>query len=182
MHLFLDRDGVLNRRIIGDYVRSLDQWEWLPDVLDTMVNLKPHFETVIVVTNQQGVGKGLFEEDRLLGIMEYMKDTVENLGGKLDEYYYCPHLSTDDCSCRKPRIGMGFQALREFPDIDFKDSIMVGDSGSDIEFGKKLGMKTVYVSETGDKSVEADFYVRSLKDFYVEIVCNNLLKPSTKSV
>jgi len=182
MHLFLDRDGVLNRRIVGDYVRSLAQWEWLPDVLDTMVKLKPYFETVIVVTNQQGIGKGLFTENNLFEIMENMKDTVEQLGGRLDEYYYCPHLSTDNCRCRKPKTDMAFQALREFPRIKFNQSIMVGDSASDIEFGRKLGMKTVYVSETGEKDVEADFYVKNLKEFYEEIVCNNLSVSSTKFV
>lgn len=182
MTLFLDRDGVLNSRIIDGYVCNWTQWEWLPNVLDTLVKLSKIFDTIIVVTNQQGIGKGLFREDDFFEIMETMKKEVEDAGGRLDEYYYCPHLTSDNCRCRKPKIGLAMQALREFPNIDFHQSIMVGDSISDMEFGKSAGMKTFFVSDSEEKNPFTDIYVRDLADFYEKIICNNTGEYSTNLV
>ncbi len=145
MTLFLDRDGVINQRIVDDYVRNLLQWQWLPQALEAIVRLSPHFEHIFVVTNQQGVGKGYFSMESVAEIMEFMTKSVAESGGNISDFYCCPHLKSDNCACRKPKIGMALQAKNKFPNIDFSQAIMVGDSFSDMEFGRNAGMKTVFI-------------------------------------
>lgn len=145
MTLFLDRDGVINQRIIDDYVRNLSQWKWQPQALEAIVYLSQHFAPIIVVTNQQGMGKGYFSREELTEIMDFMQKEVADKGGNIAHFYVCPHLKTDNCNCRKPQIGMALQAQKDFPNIDFSQAIMVGDSLSDMEFGRNAGMKTVFI-------------------------------------
>ena len=94
---------------------------------------------------------------------------VASLGGTLDGVFYCPHLTSELCDCRKPQIGLGYKASEFFPEIDFKRSIMVGDSISDIQFGQKLGMVTVLIHTKSDEydanSIQiADIQCDSLAD------------------
>lgn len=144
--LFLDRDGVLNHRIAGDYVRNRSQWEWLPMAKEAFVLLGKYFDTIVIVSNQQGVGKGYFSLSDLSDLTEFFVAEIQEIGGKIDKVYYCPHLKSDNCTCRKPKIGMAVQAKVDFPTIDFTQSILLGDSLSDLEFGKNLGMKTVFIA------------------------------------
>jgi len=143
--LFLDRDGVINRRLPGAYVSSWKDFEFLPGVVDTLRELSNYFKYFILVTNQQGIGKGVMEVGELEALHRSMLRAIGEGGGRLDAIYYCPHLKTAGCDCRKPRPGMGRRALRDFPDIDFQRSIMVGDSVSDMEFGSRLGMTNVLI-------------------------------------
>ncbi|OWY18208.1 HAD family hydrolase [Sphingobacteriales bacterium UPWRP_1] len=143
--LFLDRDGVMNVKPDNDYVRNAAQLQWLPGVPQSIALLNQFFRHTIVVTNQQGIGKGLMTEQDLKNLFAGMETDLGNVGAKIDAWYYCPHLATDNCLCRKPKVQMALQALTDFGDIDFKKAIMAGDSASDIEFGKRLGMKTVFI-------------------------------------
>ena len=143
--LFLDRDGVINKKIDGDYVRNRQQFEILDGVKEALVVFRNFFRYIIIVTNQQGIGKGLFSEEDLKDIFSMMYDEFALAGIKIDSYYYCPHLKSEDCLCRKPKTGMANQAKADFPNIDFEHSIMVGDSLSDMAFGKALNMKTVFI-------------------------------------
>ncbi len=145
-YLFLDRDGVLNRRIPDDYVRSFAQWEWLPKAKEALSILAVHFEVIVITSNQQGVGKGLFTTEDLLLLTDFFLLEIHEYGGRIDKVYYCTHLKKEECACRKPRTGMAFMAVRDFPQLDFSSSIMVGDTISDMEFGKKCGMKTAYIA------------------------------------
>jgi len=119
--------------------------------LEAIAKLSKCFERIIVVTNQQGIGRKLMSEKTLHEIHEHMKNQVEQADGRIDAIYFCPDLSDSKSLYRKPNVGMGLLAKRQFPKIRFKRSIMVGDSISDMEFGKKLGMKTVFISN--DKSL-----------------------------
>ena len=143
--LFLDRDGVINKKIDDDYVRSLDQFEWLPGVIESIKKLSSLFGRIIIITNQQGIGKGLMTEEAVESIHEHIIQSIKQAGGKIDGVYYAPHLKSENSEFRKPNIGMAMQAKKDFPEIDFSKSIMVGDSRSDMEFGKKAGMKTVFI-------------------------------------
>ena len=143
--LFLDRDGVINRRISGDYVRNLSQLEMLPGAVDAIVRLGKRFRYVIVVTNQHGVGKGLMSEKDVTEIHDHICGQVQTAGGRIDKIYCCPSLDTANDPNRKPGVGMGLQAKRDFPDIDFNRSLMVGDSVSDMLFAEKLGMKGIFI-------------------------------------
>ena len=144
--LFLDRDGVINRRIVGDYVRKKKDFEFLPGVLEAIALLSPKFDYIFIVTNQQGIGKGYFTVDDLAETHNYLTEMVHQNGGRIDKIYFCPDLSKNNSPNRKPAPGMGLQAKADFPDIDFTESIMLGDSISDMEFGKALGLHTVFTT------------------------------------
>jgi histidinol-phosphate phosphatase family protein len=143
--LFLDRDGVINKRIIGDYVKTIDEFEFLDGVVDAITVFNKYFQRIIVVTNQQGIGKGLMTEDDLKKVHNFLIENVEKCGGKINKIYFCPELAKNNPECRKPNIGMALQAKKDFPEIDFSKSIMIGDSMSDIKFAKNSGMISVAV-------------------------------------
>jgi histidinol-phosphate phosphatase family protein len=166
-YLFLDRDGVINTRIPGDYIRSVEMCVLENGVLDALKILRPLFQRIVVVTNQAGIGKGLMSEQDLNQVHHYLQEQFTAHGARVDGFYHCPNLAADNAPCRKPNIGMGIMAQSDFPEIDFAHSWMVGDSNSDIEFGQRLSMKTALViGKTGEKkSVKADIEVLSLLDF-----------------
>lgn len=143
--LFLDRDGVLNRRIVGDYVRNWSQFEWLPGVLDALALLRPHFDYLFIVTNQQGVGKELMQAEDLDEIHAQLQLEAKAAGAEIDAVYSCTELAKDNPSCRKPNTGMAMQAKKDFPEIDFHNAWMLGDSLSDLQFGVRLGMRPVWI-------------------------------------
>ena len=143
--LFLDRDGVINQRIPGRYVADIEEFVFWDGALEAMRFFAKKFEKIIVVTNQQGIGKGLMTDAQLAHVHAHMREQIELAGGRIDAIYYCPKLAKDNPECRKPNIGMALQAQADFPDIDFEKSIMVGDSVTDMQFGLKLNMKTVFI-------------------------------------
>ncbi|MDD2530260.1 MAG: HAD family hydrolase [Bacteroidales bacterium] len=150
--LFLDRDGVINVRLIDDYVKTWKEFEFEKGALEALSIFTKHFETIFIVTNQQGVSKGLMNEDDLITIHKQMKKEIEDNGGRIDSIYYCTALRKENHFCRKPKVGMGLRARKDFRDIRFKQSIMVGDSISDMQFGKSLKMQTVFISNSLDKT------------------------------
>jgi histidinol-phosphate phosphatase family protein len=144
--LFLDRDGVINERLQDDYVKNCEEFIFLPDVLDAIKIFSGIFGHIFVVTNQQGIGKGLMTEDDLAVVHKFMTDSIEKNGGRIDKTYYSPFLESEHHPTRKPAPGMALQAKKDFPDIRFHHSIMAGDSISDMVFCKNLGMTTVFIS------------------------------------
>jgi len=145
--LFLDRDGVINKRIVGDYIRSWDQFIFLPGVQEALSCLSGIFGKIIVVSNQQGIGKGLMTDEDLDLIHQRMIEEVGKTGGRIDKTYHSPFLEHEKSIHRKPNVGMGLTARKDFPDIRYKKSIMAGDSLSDMIFGRKLRMKTVFLCD-----------------------------------
>lgn len=168
--LFLDRDGVINRRIPDRYVTSIDEFMPLPGVIQCIANLTQLFRRTVVVTNQQGVGKGEMTERDLTIIHDYLREQISGHGGYLDAIYYCPDLASVNSKRRKPAPGMAYEAQQDFPEIDFDKSVMIGDSLSDMEFGLRLGMRTVLVigkheEERALEDIDVDLRVRSLSSF-----------------
>lgn len=163
--LFLDRDGVINERLMGAYVRSVDEFKFLPEVPESIAQLSSIFGRVFVVTNQQGIGKGVMTERNLQDIHAYMCAEVEGHGGKIDFCYHAPELDGDENVLRKPRPGMALKAQSHFSEIHFERCVMVGDSDSDIVFGQQLGMKTVRVRTVEPIGIAADETVNSLSEF-----------------
>lgn len=141
--LFLDRDGVLNRRIENDYVRTPEDFRFLPGVPEAMSVFSGIFGRIVVVSNQQGVGKGLMTEKDVELIHNRMIVEIEKAGGRIDAVFFCPDLAASGSFNRKPNIGMALQARKRFPEVRFRQSLMVGDSLSDMVFGKRVGMTTV---------------------------------------
>lgn len=148
--LFLDRDGVINVRKIGEYVRNWSEFIYLPQSDKAIVEFSKIFQRVIVVTNQQGIGKNLMTENDLTAIHEALKADIAQKGGKIDAIYHCPHLASVRCACRKPETGMALQAQQDFPEIDFNYAIMVGDSLTDLQMGQQLNMQNVLILGKGE--------------------------------
>jgi D-glycero-D-manno-heptose 1,7-bisphosphate phosphatase len=143
--LFLDRDGVINRKLQGDYVKVWDEFIFCVNALEAIAELSKAYDKIFIVTNQRGVGKGVMSEVDLIEIHRNMVSKIKNASGRIDKIYYCTDIH-EGSQNRKPNIGMALQAKQDFPEIEFSDSVMVGDSISDMEFASKLGMKRVFIS------------------------------------
>lgn len=143
--LFLDRDGVINKEIIGSYVTTPEEFEFCEGAQQAIQTLSEIFGKVVVVTNQRGVGRGLMTIDTLRQIHGVMRQGINATGGRIDKVYAATAVADDDHN-RKPNVGMGLQAREDFPEIDFHKSVMVGNSLSDMEFGKRLAMHTVFLT------------------------------------
>jgi len=146
-YVFLDRDGVLNRnRGDGSFVTSWKQCELLPGVEDAIARLNLSGRKVIVVTNQRGVALGVCTHADVQALHDRLREHLAAHGARLDAIYFCPH-DEGECNCRKPQPGLFEQAFGEFPGATAGNSVMVGDSISDIEAGAKLGMRTVLIAD-----------------------------------
>lgn len=142
--LLLDRDGTINVHIIGDYVRCWDDFEFIPGVLDVMPVFARHFKHIFIVTNQRGIGKGMYTEEDLYDIHTKMIKEIEKAGGRIDRIYYCTSLDETDCR-RKPGRGMFDDILRDFPDVNPKSTIMIGDGEVDMQFARNCGIKGIKI-------------------------------------
>jgi D-glycero-D-manno-heptose 1,7-bisphosphate phosphatase len=167
--LFLDRDGVINKKIDNDYVKQWIEFEFIEGVLDALKFLNTVFGSIIVVTNQQGIGKKLYRIEDLELIHKNMLYEIAYHGGKIDKVYFSPYLKSENHPYRKPGIGMALKAKEDISTINFKESIMVGDSMSDMEFGRNAGMKTIYISEEITENDKIDFNFKSLNEIVISI-------------
>lgn len=158
--LFLDRDGVINHEKADDYIHTWNEFSFYAGAREAIKCFSKQFKRIIVVTNQRGVGKGVTKLHDLEQIHSNMMQEIKKAGGKIDAVYFCPDLD-DNSQHRKPNTGMGLQALKDFPDIDLKKSIMVGNTLSDMQFGRNLGVHTVFLTTTrpevdiADKRIDA---------------------------
>ena len=141
--VILDRDGVINHDS-DDYIKSPDEWQPLPGSLEAIARLCRADYTVIVATNQAGVGRGVFSLDMLIRIHSKMASSIRDKGGRLDSVFFCPHSPADQCSCRKPKPGM----LLEISDrlsTGLSGVPFVGDSLRDLEAAAAAGAMPVMV-------------------------------------
>ena len=137
---FLDRDGTINVKAAeGEYVRSWDEFAFLPGAEEAIRLLAAAGWRVVVVTNQRGVALGRMTMDDVEDIHRRMREAVP-----VDAVYVCPH-ERGACDCRKPGIGLFRQAMGEFPEIDPASSVVIGDADSDIQAGEVFGARTVRV-------------------------------------
>ena len=162
--LFLDRDGVINEKLEGDYVKQISEFSFIDGSIDAIRRMNQLFGVTVVVTNQQGIGKGLMTENDLASVHEHMLNELKVGGARIDRIYHCPELAEKNASCRKPNTGMAEQARKDFSTIDFRNSIMVGDSISDLQMGKRVGMLTVYIHPEEDLPKEADYVCKNLAE------------------
>lgn len=168
--LFLDRDGVINERTPDDYVRTPEMFEPTESLGEAMRLLAGAFGRIVVVTNQAGIGKGLMTEADLAAVHQKMFGIVEGAGGRIDQVYHCPHPKDAGCRCRKPATGMAWLALADFPEIDFTNAWLAGDSASDMLLAQALGMRSVLIEGKMEEAEELakmkiDFRFGSLLDF-----------------
>jgi len=167
--LFLDRDGVINVRPINDYVKSPEHFIFLEKVPQAIHCLNKIFKYTFVITNQQGISKGMMTVNDLENIHKLMHTELSKHDAKIDEVFFCPDKKEDKSLFRKPNVGMALAARKKYPDINFKKSIMVGDSITDMMFGKKLKMLTVFISddmyEVKKNASLIDYHFKSLFEF-----------------
>jgi len=137
---------VLNRHLPGSYVTSWEQFEWLPGVEEAVARLNRSGRKVILVTNQRGIALGLYSEADLHALHVRLREHLAAHGAHLDGIYYCPH-DDGQCNCRKPLPGLFEQAFRDFLGANAGNSVMVGDSLSDMEAGSRLGMRSILIAD-----------------------------------
>ena len=140
--VFLDRDGTLNRDT--GYIGSPDGFTLLPGAGGAVKRLKEAGLRVVVITNQSGIGRGLFDEAALNAVNARLTELLTLEGALLDGIYYCPHLPDKGCSCRKPETGLILKAVAELG-LDLARSFVVGDKASDMELAKRVGASGVLV-------------------------------------
>ena len=145
--IILDRDGVLNKKPPqAHYVRTWDEFEWLPGAKEALHLLKEAGYQVIIVSNQAGIARGFMREADLMDIHERMKAEVVEADGQIDAIYYCPHGWDEGCDCRKPKPGMLYQAQRDFS-LDLSRTYFIGDDERDGQAADAAGCPCVLVSD-----------------------------------
>lgn len=152
--VILDRDGVINFDSI-QYIKSPAEWKPIPGSLEAIARLTQAGYRVVAVTNQSGVGRGLFDMDTLNAIHEKMHKAVVSMGGRLDAIFYCPHTAQAACDCRKPKPGM-FKRVSETLNVDLKGVYSVGDSLRDLQASAAVGCKPCLVLTGKGEKTQAD--------------------------
>jgi len=142
--VFLDRDGVINENLDNSYVKSWNEFKFIPGAKEAIKKLNEASWNIIVITNQACIGRGLVSAHAIEEINKLMIYEIEHFGGEIKAIYHCPHSPEEHCVCRKPRPGMLLQASNEF-DINLTKSYLIGDKISDIQAGIKVGCKTLLV-------------------------------------
>ena len=173
--LFLDRDGVINERIVNGYVMDSKNLILTPNLIKALKILSVKFGRMLVVSNQQCVGKGYCSHQTIDQVHSDLNDILIKEKILISDFFFCPHKASDNCTCRKPKSGLALKAQQKYPTIDFSKSVMVGDMITDIFFGKNLGMTTVYVGEIeiphfSEIKENADFIFDNLYEFAKKIV------------
>ncbi|MCH5721326.1 HAD-IIIA family hydrolase [Niabella hibiscisoli] len=145
--LFLDRDGVINHDNPGGYITNAEEFRFTDGSPELFEKLTGIFGRIIVVTNQRGVGRGIIQYDDLLAMNTKMLEGIRKANGSVEKIYFCTDIDNTAFG-RKPNPGMALQAVKDFPDIDLGKSIIVGNSLSDMKFGRYAGLHTIFVSTT----------------------------------
>lgn len=143
--VFLDRDGVINRNPPNmGYVRNWTEFSFIPNARSAIQKLTQSGYRLFVITNQSGVGRGLYSEEDVRDIHSRMTAQIAEAGGRIDAVYYCPHRPDAGCECRKPKPGMLQRAAQEH-NIDLSRAYFIGDVLTDIQAGKRAGTATFLV-------------------------------------
>nr|WP_247605269.1 D-glycero-beta-D-manno-heptose 1,7-bisphosphate 7-phosphatase [Providencia rettgeri] len=169
----MDRDGTIN--IDHGYVHKIDDFEFIEGSIEAMLELKKMGYALVIVTNQSGIGRGIYTEDQFMQLTEWMDWSLADRGIDLDGIYFCPHHTEatveeyrQDCNCRKPKPGMLLDA-QDFLKIDMASSIMVGDKLADMLAGKAANVGTTVLVKSGESVTDeainnADLVINSIAE------------------
>jgi D-glycero-D-manno-heptose 1,7-bisphosphate phosphatase len=139
----IDRDGVINEDS-GHFIKSVAEWRPIEGSLEAIAALTRAGVPVAVMTNQSGVGRGLYTEETLQAIHRHMHAAIRAIGGDLAGIYYCPHLPDAGCECRKPRPGL-FRALEKDLGVSVQGAPYIGDRVSDLDAAAAVGARGILV-------------------------------------
>ena len=137
---YLSRGDCAKKALVSKLLRGFPDY-----AAEAAAALSRHYERTFVVTNQQGISKGLFSLEDAADIHRRMTEDIQQYGGNIDRVYVCPDLQSANSPNRKPAIGMALQARRDYPEVVLSESLMAGDSVSDLQFGWQAGMRCVYL-------------------------------------
>lgn len=157
--VFLDRDGVINKNKI-DYVKTIKELELFPSIEIPIKKLKNNGYYVIIITNQSAINRNLITCEQLNEIHSFIQCYLEGFGTCIDKFYFCPHKPNENCNCRKPKIGMLMQAIKEF-NIEPTLSWMIGDNDSDIQAGFAVGCRTIRINNKINLDLAVDKILNS---------------------
>lgn len=176
--IFLDRDGNINVEV--DYLYKKEDFKFIEGAERAIKIFNELGYLVVVVTNQSGIARGYYREEDVKNLHVYINEELSKIGARIDAYYYCPHhpkegvdMYRKKCRCRKPELGMFLNAKKDY-NIDFENSIIIGDKLSDVEAGIKLGMKSILVRSGHGTKEEKKIYSKveifdSLYDFAITL-------------
>jgi D-glycero-D-manno-heptose 1,7-bisphosphate phosphatase len=151
--IFLDRDGVINQNPRSEYVTSIEEFEFIQSSVVAMRDLSQAGYKIFIISNQQGVGKGIFSRQILDDITNWMLKSLKKEGVKVSGVYYCTHLENSQCPCRKPRAGLIEKATKGL-EVDFKEVFFIGDTERDIKTAETAGCKAVLVLSGKTKNAD----------------------------
>ncbi|MDP8298683.1 MAG: HAD family hydrolase [Candidatus Tantalella remota] len=174
-YVFFDRDGVINKDPGGwtefGYVSGPEYLQILPGVPETVKKITDAGYKIIIISNQQGVGKGYFTQEDLDRVTASMKDVVESAGGSISGVYYCTHTKEEDCPCRKPKEGLFLKAKEEFGIDSFDGTFYIGDTQRDIQAGRAAGLNTILVTSGKSSKGDAEDW-----EYKPDHICKDLLE------
>lgn len=169
--VFLDRDGVINRNP-GDkkYVTGWKKFRFLPGVKRAIAEFRRHNYKVFIVSNQAGVGKGIFTTKSLESISANMLEAIRKAGGDIEGIHYCIHRRQQNCGCRKPKAGLFRRVARRYR-INLKRTFFIGDTIRDVQAARNAGCRSIMVLSGKEK-------LKRRKDWQnkPDLVFSNLLK------
>jgi D-glycero-D-manno-heptose 1,7-bisphosphate phosphatase len=144
-YVFLDRDGVTNRKLPeGQFVRCWRDFEFLPGAESAIAALNRSGRHIIVISNQRGIALGLYTRAEVETLHMKLQERMAEHDAHIDGFYYCPH-DRNQCDCRKPKTGLFEQVFRDFPEASAQNSIVIGDSISDIQAARTLGLLAIFI-------------------------------------
>ncbi|MDD5085390.1 MAG: HAD family hydrolase [Candidatus Omnitrophica bacterium] len=173
--VFIDRDGVINHDLIGDYIKHWGEFSFMPGVLEALKELTDSGFEIIIVSNQAGIGDGVYTKEALDDITSKMLAEIKLYGSRIHSVLYCLHGKSAGCDCRKPKTGLFHQAAAKI-NFNKSNTFFIGDKLSDIQAGRDFGLKTILVltgygerenkrlEETG---VHPDYVVKNLGEAVV---------------
>lgn len=141
--IFLDRDDTIN--VDYGYVYEIDKFKFCDGVFEGLKILNDLGYLLIIITNQSGIGRGYFSEEEFYKLNDYMLEKLKEKNINISKVYFCPHIDSDNCNCRKPKLELFYKAIKEF-DIDINNSFAIGDKERDLAICKYENIKGILLT------------------------------------
>lgn len=167
--VFLDRDGIIN--IDKRYLYTIEDFEFVPGIIDILKYLQKRSFLLFIITNQSGINRGFYTHDDFHKLTQWMCNKLSEKDILISKIEYCPHQPSDNCNCRKPKTGMIENILKEF-NIDLENSWLIGDKNSDIECAINIGISNTILFDNGKYDINniAKYTIYDIKKIK-EIIC-----------